>query len=388
MTHRIDETLTVVDEDDNEIGKSPYREVISKKLITRSSNIFILNSEGKIFVHKRNRNLNIYPGMWDVKVGGFVSYPESYEQAAVRELREETGINLTADKLEFLFRAKFRSRVHNTNRKVYRISYDGKITVQKEEIEDSKFINLKEAKKMLKDGLFSPSAKKVLNDYLKLQTNKKSNRNLPVYYRNLFDNKLVSLYDLSIFFVTLGQEKKLRKAIANAITNNPHEILDLATGTGSVAIELKSSFPNANVIGIDLSKRMLEIAQKKSKQYNLKIKFIVKNIEKTGFANSKFDAVTISFALHELPQEYRQNVMKEAYRILRKKGIFILMDFSKPRNFLSRAFHSIFFMIAEEKHAKTILDEDLKKELADICFRDIKREILSFGYVQMIKGVK
>ena len=42
MTHRIDETLFVVDENDNVIGKAPYSEVVSKKLITRSSNIFIL----------------------------------------------------------------------------------------------------------------------------------------------------------------------------------------------------------------------------------------------------------------------------------------------------------------------------------------------------------
>lgn len=164
--HRKDEMLTIVDVEDNAIGKAPFSEVISKKLITRSSNIFILNSQGKIFVHKRNKNLNIYGGFWDVKVGGYVSYPESYEEAAVRELREETGINLTADKLEFLFRAKFRSNVHKTNRKVYRIIYDGKITLQKEEIEDGKFVSLKEAEKMAKEGLFSPSAKEVFERYI------------------------------------------------------------------------------------------------------------------------------------------------------------------------------------------------------------------------------
>lgn len=166
MTHRKDEILTVVDEDDNEIGKAPYSEIVSKKLITRSSNIFILNSQGKLFVHKRSSSLNLYPGMWDVKVGGSLSYPEGYEEAAVRELREETGINLTADKLEFLFRAKFRSNVHKTNRKVYRIIYDGKIIIQKEEIEDSKFVTLKDAEKMAKGELLSPSAREVFERYI------------------------------------------------------------------------------------------------------------------------------------------------------------------------------------------------------------------------------
>ena len=166
MTHIMDETLFVVDENDNIIGKAPYSEVRRKALITRASNIFILNSAGEIFVHKRNRNLNLYGGFWDVKVGGSVSYPESYEEAAVRELREETGIKISEDKLEYVLSAKYRSDVHNTNRRVYRIIYDGKITLQKEEIEEGKFVPISEIEEMIKANLVSPSAKQVFERYV------------------------------------------------------------------------------------------------------------------------------------------------------------------------------------------------------------------------------
>ena len=166
MVHRLNEILIVVDEDDNVIGKSPYSEVRKKGLITRSSNIFIFSSEGKIFIHKRNRQLSLYPGMWDVKVGGSVSYGESYEDAALRELKEETGIIATEEQLEYLFSTKFRSNEHNVSRKIFRIIYDGKMTLQKSEIEEGRFVSIKEAEKLVKDGLVSPSAKEVFERYL------------------------------------------------------------------------------------------------------------------------------------------------------------------------------------------------------------------------------
>ena len=168
MTHRSDEILIVVDEDDNVVGKAPYSKVIAGKLITRGSNIIILNSLGKMFVHKRNRNLTIYGGMWDVKVGGSVGYPESYEEAAVRELREETGININEDELDFLFSTKYRSKIHNVNRKVFRIIYDGKMSLQESEVEEGRFISLDEAKKIVSEGKCSPSAKEVFEEYIKL----------------------------------------------------------------------------------------------------------------------------------------------------------------------------------------------------------------------------
>jgi len=210
---------------------------------------------------------------------------------------------------------------------------------------------------------------------------------IPQYYRGVFENKIVELYDLAFLIITLGQVKKLRRAIVRAITNNPKEILDLATGTGGVAIEIKRRFPNANIVGIDLSNRMLEIAKRKAKRENRNIKFIQRNIEKTSFQN-KFDAVTISFAFHELPEKNRRNVIKEAYKLLKNNGIFVLMDYSMSKNLFLKITQSLFINIVEPPYARTILYEDFEKEFREIGFRKIKKETMFHEAVQLVKGEK
>ena len=77
---------------------------------------------------------------------------------------------------------------------------------------------------------------------------------------------------------------------------------------------------------------MLEVAKKKNKD----IKFSFQNIEKTNFKSNSFDVVTISFGLHEIPLENRYNVIKEAYRLLKKNGKFIILDFHTPKNIFLR----------------------------------------------------
>ncbi len=159
------ELIDVVDDEDNVLRQVTWREMHEKSLLHRSANIFVFNSKGMIFLHRRNRNLPLYPGMYDVKVGGIVQAGESYEDAALREMKEEAGIENV--KLEYLFDLKFRSRQNNNNRKVYRCVYDGKITLQKEEVESGSFITIAEAKKMLDSGKLSPSAVHVFKEFLK-----------------------------------------------------------------------------------------------------------------------------------------------------------------------------------------------------------------------------
>ncbi|MBI2144685.1 NUDIX domain-containing protein [Candidatus Woesearchaeota archaeon] len=156
-----------MDDDDNVLRQVAWKEMHEKNLTHRAANIFVFNSKGRIFLHRRNRSLPLYPGMYDVKAGGVVRAGESYEKAAGRELKEELGIE--GAELEYLFDLKFRSSHNNNNRKVYRCVYDGKIRLQKEEVEEGKFITVAEAKKMLQEGKLSPSATAVFNEYLKRQ---------------------------------------------------------------------------------------------------------------------------------------------------------------------------------------------------------------------------
>ncbi len=160
-----DEMVDVVDDDDNVIRQVAWKEMHEKSLLHRSSNVFVFNSKGEIFVHKRASILKLYPGMYDVKMGGVVRAGESYEDAAKRELEEEAGIKNA--ELAYLFSIKFRSDRNNNNRKVFSCVYDGKLKLQPEEVESGRFMTINEAKKMMADGKLSPSAVHVFREYLK-----------------------------------------------------------------------------------------------------------------------------------------------------------------------------------------------------------------------------
>lgn len=162
-----EDIIDIVDDEDNVLRQATWKDMHEKSLFHRAANIFVFNSKGEIFVHRRNRNLPLYPGMFDVKAGGTVHSGESYEDCAKRELREELGIENA--KLEYLFDLKFRSAHDNNNRKVYKCLYDGKIKLQEEEVEEGRFITIATAKKMLEEGKVSPSGAAIFREFLKRQ---------------------------------------------------------------------------------------------------------------------------------------------------------------------------------------------------------------------------
>lgn len=166
------EMIDIVDENDKVIGKATWKEAQEKGLIFRSANSIVLNTKGQIFVHKRSKNLLTFPGMYDVKFGGIVNLGESYEEAAMRELKEEAGIK--NPKLEFLFPLKFRMGRYKNNRKVFQCVYDGKLKLQKEEIEEGTFMTIRDIEKLMKEGKLSPSGESVYKEFLQWKNQKES----------------------------------------------------------------------------------------------------------------------------------------------------------------------------------------------------------------------
>lgn len=139
-------------------------------------------------------------------------------------------------------------------------------------------------------------------------------------------------YDFMNRMMTFGMDKKWRKKVLQKIKNHhPKTILDVATGTGDMPI-LLSATDAKSIVGIDISKGMLAVADKKIKIHNLqdRISTSVQNSEKMTFENNSFEAATVLYGIRNF--ENLSEGLSEIYRVLKKDGIFVILETSVPEN--------------------------------------------------------
>lgn len=133
-------------------------------------------------------------------------------------------------------------------------------------------------------------------------------------------------YDPVTQYVLPPNETWVRKGLIERIRCQPRRILDLGCGTGSTTLLLKKAFPQAEVIGIDLSPYMLVVAADKAHEANVAIDFKQANAEQTGFPDASFDLVTASLLFHETPPLVACNILQEAFRLLKSGGEVLILD--------------------------------------------------------------
>ena len=138
-------------------------------------------------------------------------------------------------------------------------------------------------------------------------------------------------YDIITPFATLPNEQWIRQCLLKAITGKPQKILDLGCGTATTTIELQNKFPEASIIGLDLSPYMLVMAEKKAKENQLEIQWQQGLAESTKLPSSSFDLITISLLLHETPNTISQSIIQESWRLLKPQGQLIILDANQKR---------------------------------------------------------
>lgn len=219
--------------------------------------------------------------------------------------------------------------------------------------------------------------------------NSSSKMKKPTYYRTLFVSKwLPPMYDFWVSIGVLGNTKALREKILSFIPKNPKIIIDLACGTGEAALLLKKEYPNSRVLASDLSEGMLKQIQKKAVKQNLTIEISLQDAVKTSYQSNIADVVIISFAIHDLPHIQRLLVMQEAYRLLKKGGVFIIYEYHMPQFPLFRLPIYIQFFLVENKEAWGIFTEPLQEELSQTGFTKTKKRTFFKGLAQIVAGIK
>jgi len=158
-------------------------------------------------------------------------------------------------------------------------------------------------------------------------------------------NSISGEYDFLNKIMTFGIDEVWRKKIYKiAKESNPKIILDLATGTADIAIEL-ANIQNAKIIGVDISKKMLNVGSKKILKKNLKSKIHLQlgDAENIDYPDKYFDVVTIGFGVRNF--ENLKVGLKEAFRVLKKNGKIIILETSVPKNLIIRFFYKIFVRV-------------------------------------------
>ncbi|MFC1838565.1 ubiquinone/menaquinone biosynthesis methyltransferase [Thermodesulfobacteriota bacterium] len=224
--------------------------------------------------------------------------------------------------------------------------------------------------------------------------------------KKLFE-KVAFSYDLQNSVLSMGRDVAWRKKLA-AELEIPIDglILDAATGTAEVALEISTQRPGCKIIGLDFSFSMLELGIKKirSAAGKKRVALSAGDICHLPFKDNLFDAVTISFGIRNVDD--RKKGILEFNRVLKPGGLLFIMEFAYPDNRFLKPFYSFYFryimpplgnIISLTPGAYNYLvesvdsfpsPEDFVRELGSLGFKQLETFDLTFGIARIYRGLK
>jgi len=157
------ELVDVVDEEGRTVSTVTRREIRARGLPHRCTYIFVFNSLGELFVHLRTETKDVFPGHWDVAVGGVLAAGESFDEGARREVREELGVDV---ELEPLFPFRYQDALTVVHSMVYRGRHDGPFHLQPEEVVRGEFLALDDVLLRAREVPFCPDGLAALREHV------------------------------------------------------------------------------------------------------------------------------------------------------------------------------------------------------------------------------
>lgn len=244
-----------------------------------------------------------------------------------------------------------------------------------------------------------------INPAAKIVPDNASNLSKKAQVADMFNN-IAGRYDFLNHFLSMGIDKGWRKkAIAEVGAIQPKTILDVATGTGDMAIAAAALKPG-RITGVDIADQMLEVGRKKISAQNLQqiITLNTGDSEAMPFKTGEYDAVMCAYGVRNF--EHLEKGLSEMCRVLRPGGKVVILEFSHPAAFPVKQLYKFYFryilptlgkMVSKHSKAYTYLPESVMafpegKKFCDILtqcgFREAKAKPLTFGITTLYTAFK
>lgn len=217
----------------------------------------------------------------------------------------------------------------------------------------------------------------------------------------MFDN-IAPTYDRLNHILSFSIDRLWRRRVVRIVRRlRPERIMDLATGTGDLAIKMAQRIPKARIMGVDLSENMLEVAAAKVRRLGLDdhIALYQGDAEALDVADGVLDVVTVAFGVRNFADV--EKGLSEIWRSLRSGGHIVILEFSTPRNFLVRKAYKFYSehimkpvggMVSKDRQAYDYLPDSIAEFsspeqvlalMERVGFRECHRRSQSFGIAQI-----
>ena len=222
--------------------------------------------------------------------------------------------------------------------------------------------------------------------------------------REMFDN-IAPKYDLLNHTLSMSIDRVWRRRVVGEVRRaKPGRILDVATGTGDLAIAMARRIRDVQVLGVDLSEQMLAVARRKIEARGLDGRIVLDrgDAERLAVADASVDVATVAFGVRNFGDLGAG--LRELARTIKPGGKVVVLEFSRPRNRLFRALYEFYTykilpriggMVSKDKRAYEYLPasvgefpapKEFMAMMARAGFRNCRARSQSFGIAQIYIG--